>query len=87
MPYFFINFLENALDASMIAAFLCGPNARKPLLSNMSTMPIASGSSGATTVITMSSCALTNPSTPSRSVAAIGAHSAISEMPALPGKQ
>ena len=83
-----MRFLENTLLASIMAAFARGPKARLPSLSNLSTSPIAKGSSGATTVSSISSCAFTNSTILSRSIAFIsGRHSASSAMPALPGMQ
>ena len=84
MPYFFIRFFENTLLLSMTAAFARGPKARMPAASSASTMPAASGSSGATkTRSTGFSCA--NRTTPSMSIAPMSTPSASAAMPPLPG--
>ena len=84
MLYFCIRSLAKDLLPSIIAAFLRGPKARMPAASSASTMPSASGSSGAT--ITRSGlCSLAKATMPSMSVALIGTHSASAAMPPLPG--
>ena len=86
IPYFFMRSLEKALEPSKIAAFLRGPNTRRPLASNTSTMPPTSGSSIPTTVRSMPfSCAKS--ASLSNSMAEIGTHSAICPIPAFPGAQ
>ena len=69
-----------------MAAFLRGPNTRKPSFSNTSTMPPTSGSS---IPITVRSIAfdLAKSTSLSNSMAPIGTHSAICAIPALPGAQ
>ena len=84
MPYFFISSLENALDASMIAALACGPKHGIPASSMASVMPAANGSSGVTTQkSTLFSFA--NDTSPSLSIALISTQTASAEIPPLPG--
>ena len=86
MPYFFIRSFENALEPSRIAALALGPKARRPAASKASTAPAASGSSGATTVKSIS-CSFAKATSLSNSITPIFTHSATSAIPALPGAQ
>ena len=87
MPYFFIKSLAKALLPSITAAFFFGPKAGMPASSSASTMPAASGSSGAT--ITKSTFfSFASFTAPSISVALTsGQQMASAEMPPLPGAQ
>ena len=84
--YFFIKSFENAFDPSRIAAFLRGPNTRRPAFSNSSTTPPTNGSSMPIIVrsISFSFAKATNLS---NSIAPIATHSANSAIPAFPGAQ
>ena len=86
MPYFSMRFLAKTLLPSMRAAALLGPKVRTPAAFIASTMPSASGSSGATTAKS-TACSFANATIPSRSVALMGTHSASAAMPPLPGAQ
>ena len=77
---------ENTLEPSIIAALAFGPNVMKPSACKASTIPITSGSSGATTTISGFNC-LASETTPSISVAETLKHSAYFEIPAFPGVQ
>ena len=70
----------------MIAAFLRGPNTRRPLSSKTSTIPPTSGSSIPIIVRSISFFSAKSASL-SNSIAAISTHSAICEMPPFPGAQ
>ena len=84
ISYFFIRSFENALDPSMIAAFLRGPNTLMFSFSKASTQPATNGSSGPT--ITKSiAFSFANATSLSKSITEISTHSASSAIPALPG--
>ena len=73
--YLSIRFFEKTFEPSIIAAFAFGPNVAKPSLLSASTIPITSGSSGATT--TKSALIFfASATTPSISVAPTSKHSA-----------
>ena len=84
MPYFFIRFFEKTLLLSMIAALARGPNALIPLAINVSTMPSANGSSGATNTKS-TAFSFENATIPSLSIALILIHSASFAIPPFPG--
>ena len=86
MLYFFIRSLENAFDPSRMAAFFLGPKVRMPAASSSSTRPPTSGSS-IPTITRSISFSFANATILSNSMAPIGAHSANSAIPALPGVQ
>ena len=86
MPYFFIRFLEKTLLLSMAAAAAVGPKAGIPSFSRASTIPMARGSSGATTT-RPTLCWAANPTTRGMSTARMLTHSASAAMPPLPGQQ
>ena len=86
MWYFFMSSLENALLASMMAAFFRGPKAGMPSASSASTMPRARGSSGAT-ITRSTACSLAQVTMASTSVALMGTQVATWAMPPLPGAQ
>ncbi|MPN58761.1 hypothetical protein SDC9_206474 [bioreactor metagenome] len=86
MPYLFISCFENTLLPSILAAAAIGPKEEIPSAARRSQSPMTSGSSGVTntrdTFLFFAAATI-----PSRSVAFTGTHSAISEMPPLPGAQ
>ena len=86
MLYFFIKSFENAFEPSRIAAFFLGPNTLNPSASNTSTIPPTSGSSIPITVKSIF-FSLANATSLSNSIALMSTHSAICEIPALPGAQ
>ena len=86
MLYFFIRFFEKTLEASIIAAFALGPNARIPASSNASTIPAASGSSGATKTRSIA-FSFANLTIFSLSITPMFTASASLEIPPLPGAQ
>ncbi len=74
------------LDDSSRAAAIVGPKMRSPSLSNKSTTPAASVSSGPTTVRSMR-FSLAKRASPGRSLAVIGRFSPRAAVPAFPGAQ
>ena len=84
--YFFIRFFEKTFEASIIAAFALGPNARIPSACIASTIPSASGSSGATKTRSIL-FSLANLTMFSLSITPIFTSSASREIPPLPGAQ
>ena len=81
-----IKSFENALLPSNLAHFLLGPNTFNPCDSKTSVIPITSGTSGPTTVISIS-FSFANLASLSISESPIFTHSATSAIPGFPGAQ
>src|SRR2546430_5639619 len=81
-----INSFAKIFDHSRRAADFVGPNIRRPSASKKSTMPLANGSSGPTTVRPMR-FSFAKAANIGRSLALIATFSPISAVPAFPGAQ
>ena len=86
IPYLAHRSFMNPLDPSSTAALALGPKALMPAASRRSTRPATRGVSGPTTTRSIAR-RTASATTPSRSSAATGTHSATSAIPALPGVQ
>ncbi len=84
--YFFIRFLANTLEPSIIAEFLLGPNTRRPFFSKTSTIPSARGLSGPIIVRSICSDKAKSESS-SWLLTGMSIHSAHCSIPAFPGAQ
>ena len=84
MLYFFIRSFEKTLLASITAALAFGPKALMPAASNASTIPAASGSSGATNARSML-LSFANCTIFSLSITGISTQILSREIPPLPG--
>ncbi len=84
IPFSCINFFANPFEDSIRAAAFVGPKIFNPFAVNASTIPIASGSSEATTVISISFSSA-NCTSAGISVEAMGTFSATFPVPPFPG--